>query len=171
MKGDGTLHGALALGMLRSAAVLALVALPFVAGAQASTPGTDEGPNISPAIGVHYGSPLRVSGAFGMLVDFNGNKNDGIIALGEVGLRGGQVSLGYFRMFGWFGSGYSLRLTALRTGDDPWNATEHTTYVGAELHGMLIFGVGGKVGYMRRASQSRTDPHNTIVPFGVSIGF
>ena len=33
------------------------------------------------------------------------------------------------------------------------------------------FGVGGKVGYLRRASQSATDPHNTLVPFGISIGF
>jgi hypothetical protein len=171
MKGDGTLHGALALGMLRSAVVLALVTLPFAARAQTSTPGTDAGPNISPAVGVHYGSPLRASGAFGMLVDFNGNKNDGIIALAEVGQQGGQASLGYFRMFGWFGSGYSVRLTVLRTGDDPWNATEHTTYLGAELHGMLIFGVGGKVGFLRRASRVPADPHETIVPFGISIGF
>src|SRR4051812_29882120 len=85
MKADGSPNGALALGMLRTAAVLALVALPFAARAQTSTPGTDPGPNISPAVGVHYGSPLRASGAFGMLVDFNGSKNDGIIVLAELG--------------------------------------------------------------------------------------
>ena len=150
---------------------MALVALPFLAQAQESTPGTDVGPHISPAFGLHYGSPLRVSGALGLLADLNGKKNDGIIAMAELGQQGGLLSLGYFRMSGWFGSGYSLRATVLRTSDEPWNATEHTSYVGVELHGMLIFGVGGRVGFLRRPSHSQADPHETIVPVGISIGF
>ncbi len=157
--------------MRRFAVMLSLVALPLAARAQASSQGTDPGPHISPAIGVHYGSPLRASGAAGFLVDLNGNKNDGVIVMGELGQQGGQVSLGYFRMLGWFGSGYSLRATLVRTADDPWNATEHTTYAGVELHGMLIFGVGGRVGFLRRTSHSGTDPHETLVPIGISIGF
>jgi hypothetical protein len=157
--------------MLRSVVLLSLAAFPLAALAQTSTPGTEPGPHISPAIGVHYGSPLRVSGSAGLLVDLNGNKNDGIIGMVELGQQGGQVSLGYFRMLGWFGSGYSLRATLVRTADEPWNATEHTTYVGAELQGLLIFGVGGRVGFLRRTSHSGTDPHETLVPVGISIGF
>ena len=148
-----------------------MAALPLVAGAQESTPGTEPGPHISPAIGLHYGSPLRISGALGLLIDLKGTKNDGIIAMAELGQQGGQLSAGYFRMFGWFGSGYSLRGTVVRTGGEPWNATAHTTYVGGELHGMLIFGVGGRVGFLRRTSNSSTDPNNTLVPVGISIGF
>ncbi len=157
----------------RSALVLSLVALPLAARAQetTSTPGSESGPNISPAVGLHYGSPLRLSVTTGFLADLMGKSNHGIIGTLELGQGGGQASLGYFRMLGWFGSGYSLRATVLRTADEPWNATEHTTYVGGELHGMLIFGVGGRVGFLRRTSRSSTDPHETIVPFGLSIGF
>ena len=159
--------------MLRFAVVLSLVALPIVARGQSSTTpaGTETGPNISPAIGVHYGSPLRASGALGVLVDLNGKKNDGLIGMAEYGQQGGQFSLGYFRMFGWFASGYSARATVVRTGSDPWNAAPHTTYVGGELHGMLIFGVGGRVGFLRRTSHGTGDSHDNLVPVGISIGF
>jgi hypothetical protein len=157
--------------MLRFAALLSLIALPLAAQEPTSTPGSDPGPHVSPALGLHYGSPLRMSGTIGMLIDRSGKKNDGAIVVGEIGQQGTQFSLGYFRMFGWFGSGYSLRGTVLRTFDEPWNATEHTTYAGVELHGMLIFGVGGRVGFLRRTSHSSTDPHETLVPVGISIGF
>jgi hypothetical protein len=156
--------------MLRSCALLALVVLPRLAEAQTGTPGTEPGAHVSPAVGVHYGSPIGLSAAAGLLIE-PGRDNDGIVVTAEVGQQGGRVTLGYFRMFGWFASGYSLRAAVLRTADQPTNATEHTTYVGLEAHGMLIFGVGARVGYMRRASHSGTDPFNTIVPFSVSIGF
>jgi hypothetical protein len=158
--------------MHRFAALLWLAALPLAAQAQTTTPTPESaGPRISPAIGVHYGSPLRLSGALGLLVDRSGDKNDGMIVMAELGQQGGQFSLGYFRMFGWFGSGYSLRGAVLRTGEDPWNATAHTTYAGVELHGMLIFGVGGRVGYMRRVSSTVTGAQDNVVPVGISIGF
>ncbi len=147
-----------------------MVALP-VAAQEATPTGNDPEPHISPAIGVHYSTPLRASVSLGFLMDRSGKKNDGLIAMAELGQEGGELSLGYFRMFGWFGSGYSLRGAVLRTADEPWNATEHTTYVGVELHGMLVFGVGGHVGFLRRTSRSSTDPHETVVPVGVSIGF
>src|SRR5260221_3572 len=59
----------------------------------------------------------------------------------------------------------------LRTGDEPWTAAEHTTYVGVQVHGMLIFGVGGRVGFMRRISHADNTQHDTIVPVGLSIGY
>ena len=52
---------------------------------------------ISPAIGIHYGVPLRLSLAAGGLFDFRGSHNDGVIAMGEMGQGGGAVSIGYFR--------------------------------------------------------------------------
>lgn len=124
-----------------------------------------------PAIGIHYGSPLRASAALGMLVDRVDKGNDGFLAMLEIGQQGFGANAGYFHLFGSFGSGYSLRAAILRTGDEPWTAAEHTTYVGAQLHGMLIFGVGGRVGFMRRVSHADNTQHDTIVPVGLSVGF
>ena len=127
-------------------------------------------PNVSLGFGVHYGSPMRTSGALGVLVDIDKKRNDGLVATFELGHEGDEVSAGYFRMFGRFGSGYSVRAALVRTGGEPWNASPHTSYVGVEAHWMLILGAGGRVGYLRRASRSETDPYDTIVSIGISIG-
>ncbi len=126
--------------------------------------------HVSPAIGVHYGSPMRLSASAGVLVDMYGKRNDGIIVMGEIGQQGWEASAGYFRMLGKFGSGYSLRGAVLRTTDDPWNASEHTTYAGVEGHFMIAFGVGGRLGYMRRVSQAGLDSHDNLATVGLSIG-
>ena len=136
----------------------------------AQSPSTPEAaPYISPAIGVHYGIPMQLSVAVGALIGSK-RRNDGMIATVEPGRQGTEASIGYFRMRGQLGSGYSLRGAAIRTGDDPWNASPHTTYVGAEIHWMLLFGVGGRVGYFRRTSHSVSDPYDHIVSVGASIG-
>ena len=98
-------------------------------------------------------------------------RNDGIIVMAEAGRQGNEVSAGYFRLLGRYGSGYSLRAAVVRTGDEPWNASPHTTYVGVEGHWMLIFGVGGRVGYLRRVSRSVLDPHDNLASVGLSIGW
>ncbi|MEP6621506.1 MAG: hypothetical protein ABJE47_19420 [bacterium] len=148
--------------------VLAIAATP-PAGAQDST-AVETSPRISPAFGVHYGTPLRFSAALGMLVDMGPRRNDGLVVMVEPGQHGNEVSAGYFRLLGHFGSGYSLRAAVLRTGDEPWNSSPRTTYVGVEAHWMIVFGVGGRLGYLRRASRTGSDPHDNLATVGVSIG-
>ncbi|MEO7455421.1 MAG: hypothetical protein ABIY52_04115 [Gemmatimonadaceae bacterium] len=154
--------------MRRSAVFTILLACATRAGAQAA-PNPDAGVHVSPALGVHYGSPLRFSASAGVLVDLNGNRNDGVVVMAELGQRGYEGSLGYFRMLGKFGSGYSMRAAVLRTTDDPWNASEHTTYAGVEGHWMIAFGVGGRVGYLRRVSTG-SNQHDNLASLGLSIG-
>ena len=156
--------------MRRFAFLLCLAAvLPLCADAQGSrAPNSD--PHISPALGVHYGSPLRLSVAAGILVDVSEHRNDGVIVMAEPGLQGGELSMGYFRMLGRFGSGYTLRAAALRTRDEPWNASPNTTYAGVEAHLMIAFGVGARVGYLRRVSARVDDSHDNLASIGLSIG-
>ena len=156
---------------MRRIVVLAMLAVLCATTARAQEDSTrDEGPTVSQTFGIHYGTPLRASLAAGVLIDRSKHQNDGLIVMLEQGFQGSEVSAGYFRMFSWFGSGYSLRAVGLRTGDEPWNASPHTTYVGGEAHMMIAFGVGGRVGYLRRASRSVADPHDTVLTAGISIG-
>ena len=158
--------------MLRSVVSLALVALfPVCVAAQDSASVDPPASHISPAFGAHFGTPLRTSFSVGALFDVSPHSNDGTVAMVELGQEGAEVSAGYFRSIGRFGSGYSLRGAVVRTGGEPWNASEHTTYIGVEAHWMLVFGVGGRVGFLRRASSSVSDPHNSLVSAGVSIGY
>ena len=65
-----------------------------------------------------------------------------------------------------------MRAAVLRTSDDPWKATESTTYVGVEGHLMFLVGVGGRAGWFRRATAVRgPNAHENIGMLGVSIGF
>jgi hypothetical protein len=155
-----------------SLVVLALPSLNAAAQEPKATPPTpaEQTPHISPALGIHYGTPLRFSLAVGLLVDVSASRNDGVVLMAEPGREGNEVSAGYFRMLGRFGSGYSLRGAVLRTGGEPWNASPHTTYVGVEAHWMIVFGIGGRVGYLRRASRSVADPHDNLASVGISIG-
>ena len=151
-----------------SLAVLAFA--PMLARAQDTTK-VEPTPHISPAVGVHYGSPMRASVAGALLIDMSQHRNDGVVVGIEVGEHGNEASAGYFRMLGRFGSGYSLRLATLRTKGEPWNASPHTTYVGGEASWMIVFGVGARVGYMRRASKANgLDPHDNLTTFGIGIG-
>jgi hypothetical protein len=156
--------------MRRPALSVALfVVLPLCARAQ-GTPNMEPNPHVSPAIGVHYGSPMRISVAVGALIDMSERRNDGVVVAAEAGQQGNEVSVGYFRMLGRFGSGYSLRAAALRTEGEPWNASSNTTYVGAEGHWMIAFGVGGRVGYLRRTSKRVDDAHDNLATIGILIG-
>jgi hypothetical protein len=143
--------------------------LPLCAHAQGA-PNLEPNPHVSPAFGVHYGSPMRISLAAGLLVDVSERRNDGVVVTAEAGQQGNEVSLGYFRMLGRFGSGYSLRAAALRTTGEPWNASPNTTYAGAEAHWMIAFGVGARVGYLRRTSKRVDDSHDNLATVGILIG-
>jgi hypothetical protein len=148
---------------------LLVVMLPLLAAAQ--TPDDTTGyVHISPAVGFHYGIPLKFSLAAGGLFDFRGRRNDGIIAMGEMGQGGGEASIGYFRMIR-FGQGFDVRFAGIRTGPDPRSAAPETTYLGAEAHVMFLLGVGGRVGWFRRASPyAGTNTYDNVGSFRVSIG-
>ena len=149
---------------------LLLALLPLCAAAQTPTD-TTQFVRISPAIGLHYGVPMRLSLAAGGLFDFRGRRNDGVIAMAEPGQGGIEFSLGYFRTRR-FGQGYSLRLASIRTFDDPWNTSENTTYLGAEAHWMLLVGVGGRAGFFRRVSSNNANsPDDNLGTIGLSIGW
>ena len=156
--------------LMRRLAIPVLLVMLFALRAAAQTPDDSGYVNISPAVGVHYGTPLRLSVAAGGLFDFRGSHNDGIIAMGEMGQGGAEVSVGYFRMIR-FGQGFDFRLAGIRTGPDPRNAAPETTYLGAEAHLMFLLGVGGRIGFFRRASPySGANSHDNVGSFGVSIG-
>ena len=81
--------------------------LPLYAAAQTPDDSTRGYVHISPAVGFAYGIPLKFSVSAGGLFDFRGPHNDGVIAMGEMGQGGGEVSIGYFRMMR-FGQGFDV---------------------------------------------------------------
>ena len=156
--------------MRRTAHLAALLLLaPLGARAQATT-GLGAPPLVSPSIGLHYGAPLRTSLALGLLIDVSEQRNASIVVAGEVGQQGNELGVGLQKMRGQFGSGYSLRAVAVRTREEPWRASPYTTYVGAEAHLMIAFGVGGRVGYLRRVTKQVDAGHDNVMSFGVLIG-
>lgn len=148
---------------------LLVVMLPLRAAAQ--TPDDTTGyVHISPALGFHYGIPLKLSVAAGGLFDFRGRHDDGIIAMAEMGQGGAEASVGYFRMMR-FGQGFDIRFAGIRTGPDPRSAAPETTYLGAEAHVMFLLGVGGRIGWFRRASPyTAPKTYDNVGSFRVSIG-
>lgn len=155
--------------MHRLALPVLLVVL-FASRVTAQTPDDSGYVKISPAVGIHYGTPLKWSVAAGGLFDFRGPHNDGVIAMAEMGQGGAEASVGYFRMMR-FGQGFDVRLAGIRTAPEPRSAAPETTYLGAEAHLMFLLGVGGRVGWYRRASAySGENTFDNLVSFGVSIG-
>jgi len=149
--------------------VLLIVLSPLRADAQAESD-TAYTMHVSPALGIHYGAPLRLSISAGGLFDMPGRSNDGIVAMAEQGQGGTELSLGYF-VRRRFGQGFSLRLAGLRTREDAWNASERTTYLGGELHWMVLAGVGGRIGWLRRVSgRSGENLDDNVLSFGIGIG-
>jgi hypothetical protein len=156
--------------MRRLALSLRLVALlPLCAAAQV---GSDSAQfvHVSPAFGIHYGVPMRLSISAGGLFDLRGKRNDGVIAMIEPGLGGTELSIGYFLRHR-FGQGYSLRAAGIRTRDNPWNTSARTTYLGGEVHWMLLAGAGGRAGFFRRVSGSAAEGlRDNLWTLGVSLG-
>lgn len=126
-------------------------------------------PRISPAFGLHYGSPMRISAALGVILDVDVKSLDGILMVVEPGQKGIEYSVGFLKMIGRFGSGVSVRASALHTFSDPWEANPQSTYVGGELHWMVLLGVGGRAGLFKRVSGTPGE-HDTLGTLGFSIG-
>jgi hypothetical protein len=147
---------------------LLVLSLPLRAAAQRA--GDSDLSRLSAAYGLHYGTPMRFSIALGGALDLDERRTQGVLAVIEQGQHGHELSAGYFRMIGRYGTGFSLRAAVLRTDDEPWNADPNTTYVGGEVHGQILLGVGGRAGFLRRASSVANGPRMNIVTLGVSIG-
>lgn len=147
----------------------AIAQQPTASGAVPERPDGGTSPRVTPAFGLHYGSPMRISGAVGVIIDLNKKNLDGILLLVEPGQRGIGFSTGYLHTFGKFGSGASVRATALHTYEDPWEANPQTTYLGGELHWMAVIGIGGRAGLFRRV-RGTPGAHDTLATLGLSIG-
>lgn len=159
---------------MRRTTISALLGLFLPLCAAAQQPDSDKGtapmsPRMTPAFGLHYGSPMRISGALGVIIDLNRKSLDGILLAAEPGQKGIEYSAGYLRMIGRFGSGLSLRASVLHTFEDPWEANPQTNYVGGEIHWMAVLGVGGRAGLFRRFSGT-PGSHDTLGTLGFSIG-
>jgi hypothetical protein len=149
--------------------VLLVALLPLCAAAQAGRDSAQFA-RVSPAVGIHYGVPMKLSVSAGGLFDLRGKRNDGMIAMIEQGLGGTELSIGYFLRHR-FGQGYSLRAAGIRTLEKPWNASSRTTYLGGEAHWMLIAGAGGRIGFFRRVSGTSSEGlQSNLLTVGLSIG-
>lgn len=155
---------------MRRLAIPVLLVVMLNVRAAAQTPDDSGYVKISPAVGLHYGTPLKLSVAAGGLFDFRGPHNDGVIAMAEMGQGGAEASVGYFRMIR-FGQGFDVRFAGIRTSPDPRNAAPETTYLGAEAHLMFLLGVGGRVGWFHRVSPYTGEKtYDNLLSFGASIG-
>ena len=156
---------------MRRSLIPALLLLfpPLAVHAQQQESAGKPSPTISPAFGLHFGSPLRYSAAVGIIVDLDERSRNGVLLVVEPGLHGAEASVGYLRMIGRYGTGFSVRGAVIRTGDDPWNANPRNTYVGGELQGLVILGVGARAGLYRRAAGD-AGSHDGIATVGFSLG-
>lgn len=143
--------------------------LPLCAAAQQQEAPHELSPQITPAFGLHYGNPARISAAFGIIVNADRRGHDGLLLLAEPGQKANELSAGYLRMIGHYGTGVSVRAALLRTKDDPWDANPNTTYLGGELHWMVIFGVGGRAGLYRRVGGA-PGAHDGLATIGLALG-
>lgn len=119
------------------------------------------------AVGLHVGSPAIVSLALGGYHDLTRASSDGaapaVFALVEPGVRAGRLSVGIVHMAGNFGTGWSIRGTALRS----WQR-DVGTYVGAEVSAMVL-GLGPRVGVFRQVAPSGTASTRVTADFGFGI--
>src|SRR4051812_7065067 len=82
--------------------------------------------HILPALGVHAGTPQKISAALGLVLgeDWQQNGRDhsrNIALFAEPGLGAGRLSLAFVdHGYGSFGSGFGIAATGLRTWKEPW---------------------------------------------------
>jgi hypothetical protein len=154
---------------MRRPALFALfvIACPFLAGAQHAD---RDSSRVSVVYGVHYGLPMRLSLSLGAALGTNRSQTTGFLGMLEQGQQGSELSAGWFKTIGRYGSGVSIRGAVLRTAGEPWEANPHTTYAGGEVHWMVFLGVGGRAGLMRRVSSNVDGTHDNLVTLGVSLG-
>jgi hypothetical protein len=132
--------------------------------------------HVFPALGIHVGTPQKVSAALGVVVGEEWQKNGrdhsrNIALFAEPGLSAGRASLAYMdHGYGGFGSGYGVAATFLRTWKEPWTVKPNQSYVGADLILWPVLFVGPRVGFFRRVS-GPSSSDRWFVSFDVGIGY
>jgi hypothetical protein len=130
---------------LAELAVLAILTSPRLIHAQSE---------VQPLLAVHVLGAAKVALEGGFMAKPSPRGDWWPTATADVGLAGGQMSLGVARRvgpqvdYGGPGAEFTIRLDAamLRTWDSPWYLEPRTTYGGAELTITLPFLVGLRAG-------------------------
>jgi len=112
--------------------------------------------HVIPAIGIHAGTPQKVSAALGvgLGVEWQRNGRDhsrNVVLFAEPGLSAGRASVAYVDQ-GRFGSGFGIAATVLRTWEDPWIARQNITFVGGDILLWPIVFMGPRIGVFRRVA-------------------
>lgn len=116
--------------------------------------------HVVPAVGIHAGTPQKLSAAVGvgLGVEWQRNGHDysrNVALFAEPGLSAGRASLAYVDN-GRFGSGFSVAATVLRTWKDPWTVKSNMTYAGADILLWPIVFMGPRIGVFRRIAGDAT---------------
>lgn len=107
-----------------------------------------------PALGLHAGTPQKLSAAIGVGLGVEWQKSGrdhsrNVALFAEPGLSAGRASLAYVDN-GRFGSGFGIAATALRTWKEPWTVKPNVTYVGGDVLVWPIVFMGPRIGVFRR---------------------
>jgi hypothetical protein len=143
---------------MKSIATFACLALAALSAAGAQRGDTLTRTHILPALGIHVGTPQKVSAAVGVVLgeDWQENGHDhsrNVALFAEPGLGAGRASLAYVdHGYGNFGSGFGVAATVLRTWRQPWQLDPNQTYVGGEVILWPIVFVGPRIGLLRRVA-------------------
>jgi hypothetical protein len=129
--------------------------------------------HVIPAIGIHAGTPQKVSAAIGVGLGVEWQKNGrdhsrNVALFAEPGLSGGRASLAYVDN-GKFGSGYGIAATVLRTWKEPLTVKSNMTYVGGDILLWPIVFMGPRIGVFRRVAGDATSK-KWFVSFDFGIG-
>jgi hypothetical protein len=159
------------------ALVAACVAAPALVRAQQcrGCVGEDTVPHVRvfPALGIHAGTPQKVSAAVGVGLGVewqrDGRDHSRNVALfAEPGLSAGRASVAYINQ-GRFGSGYGVAATVLRTWDDPWTVKQNTTFVGGDVLLWPIVFLGPRIGVFRRIAGDQAS-RKWFISLDIGIG-
>jgi hypothetical protein len=119
--------------------------------------------HVLPALGIHVGTPQKVSAALGVVVgeDWQRNGRDhsrNLALFAEPGLSAGRASVAYVdHGYGSFGSGYGIAMTVMRTWKDPWTVKDNMTYVGGEVLLWPIVFAGPRIGLFHQVAGNETN--------------
>jgi hypothetical protein len=129
--------------------------------------------HIIPAIGIHAGTPQKLSAAIGVGLGVEWQKNGhdhsrNVALFAEPGLSGGRASLAYVDN-GKFGSGFGVAATVLRTWKEPLTVKPNMTYAGGDILLWPIVFMGPRIGVFRRIAGDATS-RKWFVSLDLGIG-
>ncbi len=131
--------------------------------------------HVSPAVGLHVGTPEKASLTLGVLLgeEWQQGGRDhsrNVALLAEPGFGAGRASVALFdHGYGNFGSGFGVAGTILRTWKNPWTVPPNMTYAGGELILWPILFVGPRIGVFHRVGGT-TMNYKWLVGLDFGIG-